>query len=140
MASANIPVSWACGALIMAHTNEHGRLIAAAAKAALVPLGCVRKGQSRVGYADQRFWVIAIEFQPSGWSKGSYLNMFVAWLWKESRGYSIHYRPTEFIPFESAEQFTPLITSMAAIAAIEVQKLRDKFKSFSIILEHLNAT
>jgi hypothetical protein len=55
----------------MAKANEHGRLIAAAAKAALAPLGCVRKGQSRVWYSDQRYWVIAVEFQPSGWSKGS---------------------------------------------------------------------
>jgi hypothetical protein len=71
----------------MAKTNEHDRLIAAAAKAALQPIGCQRKGQSRVWYFDQRYWLIAVEFQPSGRSKGSYLNMFVAWLWKESRGY-----------------------------------------------------
>jgi hypothetical protein len=121
----------------MAKTTEHGRLIVAAAKAALLPIGCQRKGQSRVWYSDQRYWVIAVEFQPSGWSKGSYLNMFVAWLWKESRGYSIYYRPTDFIPFINAEQFTPLVTNMAAIAAIEVQKLRERFKSFSDILDHL---
>jgi hypothetical protein len=39
----------------MSTQNEHGKLIAAAAKKALLPLGCVRKGQSRVWYSDQRF-------------------------------------------------------------------------------------
>ena len=47
--------------------NEHGKLIASAAKAALEPLGCVRKGRSRVWYADRlsaravptREWCIA---------------------------------------------------------------------------------
>lgn len=47
----------------MAKRNEHGRLIAAAAKAALVPLGCKRKGQSRRWYSDQGFWVVFVEFQ-----------------------------------------------------------------------------
>ena len=65
----------------MAKQNEHGKLIAAAAKAALLPLGCRRKGQSRCWYSDERFWCIFIEFQPSGWSKGSYLNAAATWLW-----------------------------------------------------------
>jgi hypothetical protein len=49
----------------MSKQNEHGKLIAAAAKAALLPLGCRRKGQSRCWYSDERFWYIFIEFQPS---------------------------------------------------------------------------
>lgn len=126
----------------MAKTNEHGRIIAAAAKAALVSLGCVRKGQSRVWYSDQRYWVIAVEFQPSAWSKGSYLNIFVGWLWKTSDSYPIRYRPFNFISFESAQQFTPLVRQMAETAACEVVKVRKQFESFdkihSYIVEHAN--
>jgi hypothetical protein len=59
----------------MAKADEHARLIATAAKAALQPLGFVRRGRSRFWFADQGFWIIFAEFQPSGWSKGSYLNM-----------------------------------------------------------------
>ncbi len=121
----------------MAKTNEHGRLIAAAAKAALVPLGSVRKGQSRVWYSDQRYWVIAVEFQPSCWSKGSYLNVSVAWLWKAIRGYSFRYRPFDFISFESVEQFTPLIAEMANVAAREVVKIRKQFASYSDIHDYI---
>ena len=51
----------------MAKQNEHGRLIAAAAKAARAPLGCKRKGQSRLWFSDERYWLITVEFQPSGW-------------------------------------------------------------------------
>jgi hypothetical protein len=65
----------------MATQNEHGRLIAAAAKAALLPLGCRRIGQSRVWYSDERFWAVSIEFQPSAWRKGSYLIVGVTLFW-----------------------------------------------------------
>lgn len=93
----------------MAKVNEHGRIIAGAAKTALEPLGCKRKGQSRIWYSDQRFWVISVEFQPSGWSKGSYLNVGIKWLWHHGRGLDLSDRPVDFVPFESADQFTPLI-------------------------------
>jgi hypothetical protein len=125
----------------MAKTNEHGRLIAAAAKAALGPLGCKRKGQSRFWYSDQRFWIISIEFQPSGWSKGSYLNVAPNWLWSPGAefGFSDDARIEDagFISFKSVEQFTPLIAAMAERAAREILKLRRKFKSIDHIYEHL---
>lgn len=91
----------------MAKQNEHGRIIAAAAKATLLPIGCRRIGQSRCWISDQRYWIIFIEFQPSAWAKGSYLNVTPHWLW--------------------------LIGDMAAVAAREVVKLREKFKSFAEI-------
>jgi len=128
--------------------NDHGKLIAAAAKAALLPLGCRRKGQSRCWYGDERFWCILIEFQPSGWSKGSYLNVGATWLWHMRSLWTFDgtYHPPRngyrvpgagFIDFQSAEQFTPLITEMAASAAREVVALREKFKSLDFIYEHL---
>lgn len=123
----------------MAQTNEHGRIIAAAAKAALAPIGCVRKGQSRIWRSDQRYWVIDVEFQPSGWQKGSYLNIFVAWLWNVNDSYNFSYRAGFFIAFENAEQFTPPMKELAAIAAAEVLKVRKKFGSFSDISDHIKA-
>jgi len=119
----------------MAKQNDHNRLIADAAKAALAPLGCRRKGRSRIWIADQRYWVIQIEFQPSGWGKGGYLNVGAAWLWYVRKGlpFNVGYRVADFIPFESPEQFAPLITEMAARAAQEVLALRAKFKTFDDI-------
>jgi hypothetical protein len=121
----------------LANTSEHGKIIAATAKAALAPIGCIRKGQSRVWYSDQRYWLIAVEFQPSGWAKGSYLNIFVAWLWAETRGYDIYYRPVFFVPFQNAGQFTPEVVHMAETAAREVIVQRERFSSFEKIYEYL---
>jgi hypothetical protein len=115
----------------MAQVNEHGKLIAAAAKAALAPLGCRRKGQSRIWFSDQRFWLIWIEFQPSGWSKGSYLNVAAKWLWLNDVGITYYpgHRAADFIPFENAEQFKPLIGQMADLAAQRVLEIKRRFRS-----------
>jgi hypothetical protein len=119
----------------MAYVNEHGKLIAAAAKAKLGPLGCQRKGQSRLWFSDQRFWIISIEFQPSGWSKGCYLNVGATWLWHKRHllSFNAGYRVADFIPFESPLQFTPLIQDMAAKAAEEVLAIRGRFRSIADI-------
>lgn len=123
----------------MARQNEHSRLIAAAAKAALAPLGCTRVGQSRFWYSDQGFWTVSIEFQPSGWAKGSYLNVGANWLWypTSSWGFShsedIRVEDMDFLRFESIEQFQPLIANMAARAAREVLRLREKYRSLAEI-------
>ena len=113
----------------MAKQNEHGRLIAAAAKAALAPLGCRRIGQSRCWISDERYWTIWVEFQPSAWSKGSYLNVRPNWLWLRYGANDHHPRPADFISFESVEQFKPLIENMASIAAQSVVAMRDRFRS-----------
>lgn len=122
----------------MAPQNEHSKLIAAAAKATLTPLGLVRKGQSRVWRADQRYWLINVEFRPSGWSKGSYLNVSVGWLWykKDYLSHDVLF-PVDnvgdagFLPFESVEQFQPRIKHMAERAAEEVLAIRERFRTFT---------
>ncbi len=127
----------------MATQNEHGRLIAAAAKAALSPIGCVRRGQSRVWLSDQRYWAIMIEFQPSGFSKGTYLNVGASWLWYERPGMAFNVgdrvEGAGFIPFENAAQFGPLVEKMAARAAEEVLAMRKRFSSIAAISRYLCA-
>ena len=41
----------------------------------------VRKGQSRLWLDDNGWWMAIAEFQPSQWSKGTYLNVAVSWQW-----------------------------------------------------------
>ena len=119
--------------------NEHGRLIFAAAKAHLRPLGCQRKGQSRFWRADHRFWQIGVEFQPSGWSRGSYLNVGVQWLWYPKRGFSFDTggRIAHFVPFESPTQFALEADRLAARASEEVWFLRSRFSSLPAIAHDL---
>jgi hypothetical protein len=106
-------------------TNEHGRIIASQAKAILQPQGFQRKGQSRIWIADRGFWLSVVEFQPSAWAKGSYLNVAVHWLWGQPPhvlSFDRVERIDSFIEFESAEQFLPLAARMVAEAAETAKK------------------
>jgi hypothetical protein len=120
----------------MAKQTEHGRLIAAAARAALAPIGCRRKGQSRLWISDERYWLITVEFQPSAWSKGSYLNVRPQWLWLRLGANDSFPRPTDYIEFENADQFTPLIENMAAIAAETVLAFRTRFRTLADVNQY----
>jgi hypothetical protein len=115
--------------LHMAKQHEHGKLIAAAAKAALLPLGCRRIGQSRCWFSDERFWYIFIEFQPSAWSKGTYTNVSPIWFFLQPWGGEAAHRVCDYIKFESVEQFGPLVEQVAKLAADEVVALREKFRT-----------
>ena len=58
--------------------QDHNRVIDAEARQALKPLGLYRKGKSRVWYDDHGWWLIQVEFQPSAWFRGSYLNVGIS--------------------------------------------------------------
>jgi len=111
--------------------TEHGRLIAAAAKSVLTPLGFRRRGRSRVYIADRRFWLNIVEFQPSGFSKGSYLNVCAHWLWNPESDRSFDYgqRIDKFIEFDNTEQFEPAVMNLAAVAAGAARELWNHFSS-----------
>ena len=83
-----------------------------------------------------------IEFQPSGFSKGSYLNVGASWLWYDRPGLAFNVGDrvarAGFISFENSEQFRPLIETMAAQAAEEVLAMRAKFASIAMISRFLN--
>lgn len=100
--------------------KEHDRIIAEAAKRELAPLGFKRKGRSRLWIADRGYWASIVEFQPSQWSRGSYLNVTPHWLWGLTDGLSFD-RPVEgvrsFIEFETADSFAPLAAEQARTAA-----------------------
>lgn len=113
-------------------TPTHSRLIQSAAKAVLHPLGCVQKGRSRIWLDDQGFWVGVVEFQPSAWSKGSYLNVGACWLWREKDYLSFdagEYRVEGFRSYNNDEQFASAAQALAERSGDEVRKLRALFAS-----------
>jgi len=126
----------------MSKTSDHGRLLARAAKSVRSPLGCKQVGRSRTWVADQRFWVIVIEFQPSGFSKGSYLNVGACWLWyaKDYWSFDCGDRVEGFTPFRDPRQFTAVAERLATRAAEEVRGLRKKFASLSDIAREIMPT
>lgn len=112
-------------------TPQHSRLINAAAKVALRPLGCVQKGRSRIWLDDHAWWVGVVEFQPSSWAKGSYLNVGACWLWyeKDFLSFDAGYRVENFHEFTSEEAFALVAEKLAERASHEVIALRERFPS-----------
>lgn len=113
--------------------RQHDKIISAAAKPALASLGFKRKGSSRLWFADRGVWLSLVEFQPSGWSKGSYLNVAAHFLWSPMR-WSFNYSPDTslrtFIEYESDIQFVPLAAQQAADAVRGSELLLRQFRDF----------
>jgi len=88
-------------------------------------LGFLRKGRSRTWLADHGWWLVIVEFQPSGWSKGSYLNVGAHWLWSWSGHLSFDFgdRVGSFEAYEADEQFTLGAESLAKRAADRSREL-----------------
>lgn len=113
--------------------ETHDRIIADAAKAALGPLGFRRKGGSRTWLADHDWWLTVVEFQPSAWSKGCYLNVAAHWLWSETASLSFDFggRVAEHVKYLTDAQFTPAAADLAEIAAVEAQRLAERFETLN---------
>lgn len=119
--------------------EDHSRLIRDVARTALSPLGFQQKGRSRVWFADRGFWILIVEFQPSGFGKGSYLNIAAHWLWHTGNSWAFDYchRAGSFIRFETAQQFHPKAEGLANLAAAEAIALDGKFASLDAIARYL---
>ena len=63
--------------------DDHNSLIRGAARETLLPLGLSQKGRSRTWIDDHGWWLIVVEFQPSSFGRGSYLNVGHQHLWLE---------------------------------------------------------
>lgn len=113
--------------------GTHDRIVADAAKAALGPLGFKRKGRSRTWLADHGWWLTVVEFQPSAWSKGSYLNVAAHWLWSEIGTLSFDFggRIAEHVEYLTDDQFTLAAAQLAHSATIESNRLTEVFESLS---------
>jgi hypothetical protein len=114
------------------------RLIAAAARDLLRPLGLVQKGRSRTWLGDQAWWLLGVSFAHSGFGKASYLNVFVTWLWNDrddltfdvggrTRWISTTGSDKGGISFESAEQFSREARRMVEAATTQVDLYRAMF-------------
>lgn len=119
--------------------GPHDKIIANAAKAALEPLGFNRKARSRTWIADHSWWATVVEFQPSSWSKGSYLNVAAHWLWSDSEHISFDFggRIAEHVQYVTDEQFSIAMAELAKMAAEEAESLTRRFDSLGATAEVL---
>lgn len=124
----------------MEASQDHNKIIRHAAREVLEPLGLFRRGQSRMWIDDNGWFLILVEFQPSGFSKGSYLNVAINYLWGSDpsfAGLSYNYpvgaqfRQNNFVAYTGdGEAFYEAMTAMAQKAAALVEEYR-KFRDLA---------
>jgi hypothetical protein len=107
-------------------------MLMVAAREGLRPLGLRQKGRSRTWFDDHGWWLILVEFQPSAWSKGSYLNIGFQHLWLRTDHFSfgrperVRVEGEEFISFDEGnpESFQTGVTRLVEEArkAVELRR------------------
>ncbi|GEA10863.1 hypothetical protein [Alteromonas sp. KUL49] len=108
-------------------TPIHSKLINKAAREILKPNGLTRKGQSRIWFDDNGWWISIVEFQPSSWSKDTYLNTGINWQWypKSDFAFDLCYRESDFVEFECEESFFQQALELAEKAKMKVVAFRE---------------
>ena len=108
---------------------DHNKLLKKIAKERLKPYGIFQKGQSRTFLYDKGWFTIVIEFQPSSWSKGTYLNIGVDFNFypRDYFAFGFGYRETGFEEFKDKEQFSKLLNDLCDLIVKRVQELDQKF-------------
>ena len=127
----------------MPSERSHDRLIVEAARNVLRPLGFQRKGRSRLWFRDHEWWLAIVDFQPSGWARGAYLNVAAKWLWRGDDVWSFDFsfhpaaRVADFVEFETESQFAKQIVRLAQVGAAEARRLADAFPSIHAAADRL---
>ena len=106
--------------------NRHSKIIRSLCKEILIPMGVFQKGNSRIYFDDNGYYLTMLEFQPSSWDRGSYLNVGVYFLWNTYDYFSfdaytgISDRVGRFVPYKSDEQFEKEMRNMVMMAKEQV--------------------
>lgn len=115
--------------------KPHDKILTEAARRHLKPLGGIQKGRSRIWLVDCAWYVAVIEFQPSSWSKGAYLNVGAHFLWRpvDHITFDFGHRKEGYEEFLNEEQFSVAAERLAQRAAEEVGLLRAKLPNPRVI-------
>lgn len=110
---------------------DHNKYLKVFVKERLSPYGIVQKGQSRTFLLDKGWYIIVIEFQNSGWSKGTYLNIGVDFNFypREYYSFSYGYREGDFNAFENEQQFNAVLNHLCDITIKKIQALEKQFSN-----------
>jgi hypothetical protein len=129
----------------MPATSQHSSIINRVARETLGPHGFVQKGRSRFWYNDQEWRAFFVEFQPSGWSKGTYCNVGVMWLWQPREVVGephwtgdmferVGIGGSDFASYDDDPAgFEKSVAGLAASAVKEFLRLRDQFSSVAAV-------
>lgn len=102
---------------------DHNKIINQVAKSVLAPHGFFQKGRSRTWLYDCGYFFVQIEFQPSGWDRGSYCNVGIGFLFEYTDGLNEtiafnygHESIGRFIRYENDDAFRLKMEKMASAA------------------------
>lgn len=120
----------------MEDKNIHSKIIKQVCKEILIPLGVFQKGTSRIYLDDNDYFFTVVEFQPSSWDRGTYLNIGLTFLWDYNQSDLLYFgfsrqiasRYGKFVRYENETQFKNEVTNLVNIAKEEIlfyRKLRD---------------
>lgn len=120
----------------MEDKNIHSKIIKQVCKEILIPLGIFQKGTSRLYLDDNDYFFTVVEFQPSNWDRGTYLNIGLTFLWDYNQSDVLYFefsrqpaaRYGKFVEYKNETQFKKEIINLANIAKEEIlfyRKLRD---------------
>ena len=121
---------------LMEDKNIHSKIIKQVCKEILIPLGIFQKGTSRLYLDDNNYFFTVVEFQPSNWDRGTYLNIGLTFLWDYNQSDVLYFefsrqpaaRYGKFVEYKNETQFKKEIINLANIAKEEIlfyRKLRD---------------
>src|SRR5437763_13619414 len=98
--------------------QPHQRIINESARANLKPIGLIQKGRSRTWLDDHGWWTTVVEYQPSGFGKGTYLNVGVNLHWYPRNYFSfdIGSRVGGFVAYSGDTQFAEAMKETSALA------------------------
>ena len=117
---------------------EPNKQLTRAARDILEPAGLLQRGRSRTWLDDSGWWLCVVEFQPSSWSKGSYLNVGCCWLWivKDYFSFDEGDRVEPFVEFQDTSQFEKAARELSTRALSEVQRYRALFPRPSAVARY----
>jgi len=119
----------------MAVISPASRLITAAVRERLRPLGLRQQGRSRIWIDDHGWWITIVEFPSPRWRQGSGLTVGAMWLWQDlghlAFDFAERVRTTE--DFRNEGQFT-------AVAAALAREAEQRIEDFRIRFADLNST
>ncbi len=127
--------------------NIHSKILRQVCREILIPIGVFQKGTSRVYLDDNDYFFTVIEFQPSSYNRGTYLNIGITHLWDHCQTDTLGFgfprriagRYAELVVYENEAQFRDEIIKLANLAKEEIlfyRKLRDTEFAKSWMMAH----
>jgi len=118
---------------------DHNKLLKKVARERLKPFNILQKGQSRTFLYDKGLWTAIIEFQPSSWSRGTYLNVAADFHLYPRDYFAFAYggREKSFEEAENENDFSKIVNDYCDQALLKVAKIKVDFIDISSSIKTL---